>query len=244
MQSRPAYGVDVRCRVWYNDAMPSTSLDDPVVEALLRRLHNHDRKRPWKLVGALLSFVPDVCLRRHPSQTVSAERVRNVAVCITPAAGRLAYLTARAIRARRIVEFGSSFGVSTLYLAAAVRDNGGGIVISSELEPSKVSVARRNVSEAGLADFVDIRAGDALETLADPGGAVDMVLLDGSKDLYLTILRNLEPYLRAGSVVMADDIVMFRRIMVPYIAYVRDKGNAFQSVTLAIGAGLEYSVRL
>jgi predicted O-methyltransferase YrrM len=113
-----------------------------------------------------------------------------------PAAGRLAYLTARAIQARRIVEFGTSFGVSTLYLAAAVRDNGGGIVIGSELEPSKVSQARRNVAEAGLKGFVDIRAGDARETLADPGGVIDMVLLDGWKDFYLPILHTLEPHLR------------------------------------------------
>jgi predicted O-methyltransferase YrrM len=131
-----------------------------------------------------------------------------------------------------------------LYLAAAVRDNGGGSVISSELEPSKVVAARHNVAEAGLSDFVDIRAGDALETLADLSGEIDLVLLDGSKELYLPLLHILEPHLRPMAVVLADDINMFKRLLAPYVAYVRNKANAFQSVTLPVGTGLEYSVRL
>ena len=165
-------------------------------------------------------------------------------MCITPAAGRLAYLTARAIGAQRIVEFGSSFGVSTLYLAAAVQDNGGGIVIGSELEPSKVHEARKNIAEANLTRFADIRAGDALETLADPGGAVDMVLLDGAKEFYLAVLQKLLPHIRTGTVVLADDVSLFRKVLASYLQFVRDRSNGFQSVTLPLGTGLEYSVKL
>ncbi|MBV8906063.1 MAG: DUF1442 domain-containing protein [Acidobacteriia bacterium] len=163
---------------------------------------------------------------------------------ITPAAGQLIYLTARAIGAKRIVEFGSSFGVSTLYLAAAVRDNGGGIVIGSELEPSKVEEARKNIAGANLTEFADIRAGDAVETLSDPGGLVDMVLLDGAKELYFEVLQKLLPHIRTGAVVLADDAILFRKTMASYLQFVRNSSNDFRSVTLPLGAGLEYSVKL
>ena len=80
--------------------------------------------------------------------------------------GTLLYMLARAAKARSIVEYGTSFGLSTLHLAAALRDNGGGRLIGSEFEPSKVARAREHLAEAGLADLVEIREGDALETLA------------------------------------------------------------------------------
>ena len=163
---------------------------------------------------------------------------------VSPKQGRLLYLVARSLRAQRIVEFGTSFGISTTYLAAAVRDNGGGVVVGSELEPGKVATARRNLEEAGLSTFVDIREGDAQETLKDPGGTVDMVLLDGFKQLYLSILKMLTPALRQGAVVLADNIFTFRWALAPYVAYVQDPINGFLSVTLFLGDGMEYTVRL
>jgi predicted O-methyltransferase YrrM len=153
-------------------------------------------------------------------------------------------MVARSLRARRIVEFGTSFGVSTIYLSAAVRDNGGGVVIGSEIEPGKVAKARANLEEAGLSDQVEIRQGDACETLKDPGGAVDMVLLDGMKELYLPIVEMLKPHLREGAVVIADNILAFRKTLRPYSAHMQDVANGFQSVTLFLGDGTEYSVRL
>ena len=120
--------------------------------------------------------------------------------------GRLLYLLARSMRARCIVEFGTSFGISTLHLAAALRDNGGGRLIGSEFEPSKIGHARENLRQAGLADLVEIREGDALETLkTDLPDDIDLVLLDGAKPLYLPVLRLLEPHLRQGSLILADN---------------------------------------
>lgn len=78
----------------------------------------------------------------------------------------LIYMLARSTRAKVIIEFGTSFGVSSLHLAAALRDNGGGRLIGTEFESTKVNGARANISAAGLDDLVEIRAGDALETLA------------------------------------------------------------------------------
>ncbi|MBJ7544139.1 class I SAM-dependent methyltransferase, partial [Rhodomicrobium udaipurense] len=91
-------------------------------------------------------------------------------LAISPAYGRFLYAIARARRATRIVEFGTSMGVSTIYLAAALRDNGGGKLIGTELEPTKVTRARAHLEAAGLADLVEIREGDALDTLKDVGG--------------------------------------------------------------------------
>ena len=85
---------------------------------------------------------------------------------VSRATGKLLYMLARSVRARNIVEFGTSFGISTLHLAAALRDNGGGRLIGSEFEPSKRKRARSDLSAGGRSDLVAIREGDALETLA------------------------------------------------------------------------------
>ena len=120
--------------------------------------------------------------------------------------GRLLYMLARSVRARTIVEFGTSFGISTLHLAAALRDNGGGRLIGSEFEPSKITRARANLHAAGLSDLVEIREGDALQTLArDLPDSIDLILLDGAKSLYSPILSLLEGRLRSGALIVADN---------------------------------------
>jgi len=163
---------------------------------------------------------------------------------VTPGYGEFLYAMARANNAVRIVEFGTSMGVSTVYLAAALRDNGGGRLIGSELEPTKVSRARGHLEAAGLSDLVEIREGDSRETLADVGtalgGPIDLVLLDGAFSLYLPVLRLLEPQLRPGAVVLGENA-----FDPEYQAYVRDPANGYRSQTLAIdeGRGNEFSVR-
>ena len=97
---------------------------------------------------------------------------------------------------RTVVEFGMSFGISTIHLAAAVRDNGSGRVITTELDDRKVVRATAHLDEAGLLDCVNVRHGDAMETLRDLEGPVDLVFLDGWKLLYLPVLQLLEPKLR------------------------------------------------
>jgi predicted O-methyltransferase YrrM len=170
--------------------------------------------------------------------------LRGFYLSISQKQGTFAYLVARSLGARRIVEFGTSFGVSTIYLAAAVRDNGGGVVIGSEIEPQKIATARANIDEAGLAAHVHIREGDAQQTLRDAGGPVDMVLMDGAKELYLPVINVLTPQLRPAAVVLADNIYAFRAALKPYVLHMRDPSNGFQSVTLFLGSGTEYSVRL
>jgi predicted O-methyltransferase YrrM len=139
-----------------------------------------------------------------PSDHRTASRHRYMAV--PRETGRLLYVLARSRRARVIVEFGASFGISTLHLAAALRDSGGGCLITTEHEPNKVAATRAVLTEAGLGDLVEVRAGDARQTLAgDVPAPVDFLFLDGAKQMYLDVLRLLMPRLSPGAVVVADN---------------------------------------
>jgi predicted O-methyltransferase YrrM len=154
-------------------------------------------------------------------------QAKDVHMPVSPATGTLLYMLARGNGARAIVEFGTSFGISTLHLAAALRDNGGGTLIGTEFEPSKLVHARANLQAAGLADLVDIREGDALQTLAsDLPATIDLVLLDGHKPLYARILALLAPRLRPGSYVIADNA----DACPDYKAQVRAPGSGYLSI--------------
>lgn len=142
------------------------------------------------------------------------------------------------------MEFGTSYGISTIYFAAALRDVGGGLIIGSELEPSKFIKATQHLKEAGLSQFVEIRLGDALQTLGAASGTIDLLFLDGWKDLYLDVLHLVLDSLRPGSVVLADDLNIALEELTPYLEYVRNPANGFVSVELPIDDGIEYSVKL
>ncbi len=138
-------------------------------------------------------------------------------------------MLARAAKARAIVEFGTSFGISTLHLAAALKDNGGGRLIGSELEPSKAARARANLASAGLGELVEIREGDALETLGrDLPESIDLVLLDGAKTLYPPIFALLERRLAPHALIVADNADASPE----YLARVRE-GGGYLSIPFA-----------
>ena len=166
-------------------------------------------------------------------------RLKDQPLPVSRTTGKLLYLLVRSVRARNIVEFGTSFGISTLHLAAALRDNGGGRLIGSEFEPSKILRARENLVAGGLSDLVEVREGDALETLArDLPDAIDFVLLDGAKNLYPSILSLLEGRLRAGALIVADDADASPE----YVARVRSAEHGYLSVPFA--EDVELSMRL
>ena len=221
-----------------------SSLHDPKIVSVLQRLHTQADHQKFAFLKPVMAMGVDKILGRKPSVEEEAARFKELFIPLSPESGKFAYLTARSIGARRIVEFGTSFGISTIYLAAAVRDNGGGIVIGSEIEPGKIAQAKENIAAAGLSDYVEIRPGDAQQSLRDPGGPVDLILLDGWKDLYLPMLKILAPRLRPNAVVLADNIKTFPKALAPYVAFVQNATNGFDSVTLPLGAGIEYSVRL
>ena len=158
---------------------------------------------------------------------------------ISADAGQLLYALARAIRPQTVVEFGTSFGISTIYLAAAVADNGTGRVVTTELSKRKVEAAKANLREAGVGEAVTVLTGDARQTLADLPGPVGLVLLDGWKDLCLPVLRLLEPKLAPGALVAADDSSFAS--MADYLDYVRDPANGYVSVAFPVEDGMEIS---
>jgi predicted O-methyltransferase YrrM len=166
-------------------------------------------------------------------------QMKDVALPVSRETGVLLYMLARSCRARTIVEFGTSFGISTLYLAAALRDNGGGRLITSEFELSKIARAKKNLTEGGLIDLVEFREGDALKTLSvDLPETVDLLLLDGAKALYPEILSLVENRLKAGTLIVADNA----DYSPDYLARVRSTANGYLSVPFA--EDVELSMRI
>lgn len=216
------------------------ALLDPKVTATLDRLHEAAKGDRWVFLRAAPAALWSV-LRGGSILDGITPYLKDAFIPITPEQGKLLYLTARAIDARTIVEFGTSFGISALYLASAARANGGRF-IGSEREPGKIAAARRHLAEAGLDGVAEVRDGDAMQTFADLPTPIDLVLLDGWKDLYLPMLELLRPKLRKGAAVFADNIFTFPKELAPYVAFVRDPANGFESTTLPLGHGLEYSV--
>jgi predicted O-methyltransferase YrrM len=156
--------------------------------------------------------------------------LKDFHLAVSAETATLLYVLARSCRAASIVEFGTSFGVAALHLAAALRDNGGGRLIGTEFERAKVVQARANIAAAGLDDLVEIRAGDAVETLArNLPETVDLVLLDGAKGLYRRVLALLEPRLRPGALIVADNADQSPA----YLACVRNPASGYVSIPFA-----------
>jgi predicted O-methyltransferase YrrM len=157
--------------------------------------------------------------------------------------GELMYVLCRGMRATRVVDFATSIGMSALYLAAAMRDNGGGLVIGSELVASKAEIARQNLTEAGLAQYADIRVGDARQTLRDVGGPIDFALIDGwplpdGPSLARTVVELIAPQLRVGGYILNDNAEP------DFLEYIRDPANGFISITLPIKRGTELALKV
>lgn len=167
--------------------------------------------------------------RRDPAERPTAQQRADDAaeayMPIDPEAGRLLYSLIRATKPTVVVEFGTSFGISTLHLAAAVRDNGTGRVVTTELNAHKIATATATFEEAGVADLVTVFGGDAVETLSALGGSVDFVLLDGWKELYVPVLKVLEDRMPSGTLVAADNAG--HPDTGPYLDYVRDSAGGY-----------------
>jgi len=223
-------------------------LRDPELEALLDRLHARSAAQG----GALVSFFSDRAREGSLDWNRFDERtdrfLSDKLVALDRDKAEFCYQLCRALRARRVVEAGTSFGVSTLYLAAAVRDNsredgGTGIVIGTELEPEKAKAARAHFEEAGLAAFIELREGDLRESLRELGGPVDFMLIDIWTPLARPALERVAPHLRPGAIVVADNTVQFRDAYRDYFAFVNDPANRLRTLTLPFEGGFELSVR-
>jgi predicted O-methyltransferase YrrM len=214
------------------DSAQPGPIHDPAIRAVIQRL------------AAANARPPDGGPRNNADLGSDPHNYAAYGFPIWPDQGALIYLLCRVIKATRVVEFATSTGFSTLHFAAALRDNGGGIVIGSEIVPQKVEAARRHLAAAGLDRFADIREGDARETLRDLGGPVDFALIDGwpvpgdGPSLARQVTEIITPQLRIGAFLMNDNAEP------DFIDFIRDPANGFLSMTLPLKAGTELAVRV
>jgi predicted O-methyltransferase YrrM len=208
-----------------------TTLTTPPVAPLLERLFA-DAAKTNQVLGKMfghLSREERAARMSDPNADYRAfyGKAKDIHMAVAPDTAMLLYMLARGNSARAVVEFGTSFGISTIHLAAALRDNGGGRLIGTEFEPSKLAHARANLQAAGLDDLVEVREGDALETLAhDLPEQIDFVLLDGHKALYAKVLSLVAPRLRTGAYLVADNA----DACPDYLKLVRAPGSGYLSV--------------
>lgn len=217
--------------------------EDARLKALLARLHAaSDAQTP-----ALARFIRDHGYRSVSGSDADLEKGRSFwrdkLVAFEPDKARFCYMLCRALGARRVVEVGTSFGVSTLYLAAALRDNGGGQVIATEIEPEKASIARAHFDEAGLSDYVELREGDVRRTLRGLEGPVDFCLMDIWTPLARPALDHIGPKMRLGGLVVADNTDTYRIAYGDYFAYLADPAHGFSTQTLPFDGGLALSMK-
>jgi predicted O-methyltransferase YrrM len=201
-----------------------STLDSPALAALLRHLFAHaDRDDPatfervnvkLKAAAASAGSAP---AGRADARRLHADLRRTSAGCST---------SWRAPEnAKLVVEFGTSFGISGIHLAAALRD----AAAAASSPPSSIRSrpsGPRKFPRRGVSEVIDLRVGDAFETLkSDLGGGIDLLLLDGWKEAYLPMLRFLEPTLSPNALVVADDLDIAPEALAPYLAYVRKPGK-------------------
>ena len=216
--------------------------DDAVLRGLLEELHAHSVAQDAAIAGYYAGGAePPTGYEDEASAGRAFWRDKFVALDRDKA--ELVYALCRATGATRIIEAGTSFGVSTLYLAAAVRDNGGGLVTTCDIEPNKVAVARSHYDRVGLAPYVDVRLGDIGDTLRDLDGPVDVLLLDIWATVAADVIALVGPRLRAGGLVMADNTVMRRTLYAGVFAYLHDPANGFTTMTMPYDGGLELAVK-
>ncbi len=222
------------------------TLNDPKLEDLLDRLHAQSE--------AQVDETNAYFARRAQAGTLDGENVfdddthrffADKMVALDRDKAEFCYQLCRSLRAARVVEAGTSYGVSTLYLAAAVRDNQveNGVVIGTEYEPKKAEGARANFQEAGLSEFIELREGDLRETLLDVGGPVDFMLVD-IWEVALPALECVSPSLRPGAIVVCDNTTTHADAYRDYFEFVNDPSNRLRTMTVPFEGGFELTVRI
>jgi predicted O-methyltransferase YrrM len=218
------------------------------VDELLDRLYAQSAGQTQELMAYFSARAEEPSFNWNRFDARTNQFLSDKLVALDREKAEFCYQICRALGARRIVEAGTSFGVSTLFLAAAVRDNlrqdgGNGIVIGTEYEPQKAKAARATFAEAGLSEFVDLREGDLRETLRDVRSPVDFVLIDIWTPMARPALELVAPRLRKGAVVICDNTEQFRDAYREYFEFVDDPANHLRTMTLPFEGGLEFTVR-
>lgn len=223
-------------------------LHDPDLEGLLDRLHAQSTGQNEAVMSYFMTRASEGTLDWNRFDEGIHRFMRDKLIALDRDKAEFCYQLCRALRAKRVVEAGTSFGVSTLYLAAAVRDNlrsdgGAGLVIGTEHEPPKAAAARAHFAEAGLSDLIELREGDLRQTLADVRGPIDFMLIDIWTPMARPALELVAPALRPGAIVVCDNTTQFRDAYRDYFEYVNDRKNGLRTMTLPFEGGFELTVR-
>jgi predicted O-methyltransferase YrrM len=201
---------------------------DSKVAAVLARYD----QRAEKELALMQAMAPDEMM----------QHVDEFLISIGPETGTLLNVLIKSLQAPTILEIGTSYGHSAVFLAEAARASEGR-VISLDVSADKQSFAREQLTEAGLGAFVEFITGDAREVIASLSGPFDFVLIDLWKDLYIPCFDLVYPKLSDGAFVAADNILfpdLFRDAMIAYRKHVRDQAG-IESVLLPVGSGIELS---
>src|SRR6266850_6616938 len=224
------------------------------LEEVINRLYIQSGSQTQEVMGYFSARAEEPSFNWNRFDARTNEFLSDKLIALDRAKAEFCYHLCRALRARRVVEAGTSFGVSTLFLAAAVRDNlpngaqapldgsGRPIVIGTEHEPEKARKARGHFAEAGLSDLIELREGDLRETLVDVQGPVDFMLIDIWTPMARPALAQVAPHLREGAVVICDNTLQFRDAYGEYFEFVRDPRNGLRTMTLPFEGGLEFTV--
>jgi len=222
-----------------------STLNDSKLEAFLDRLHAQSEAQNEEMNAYFARRVQEGSFDGTRFDDDMHRFLSDKMVALERDKAQFCYQLCRAIQAKRVVEAGTSYGVSTLYLAAAVRDNGAedGVVIGTEYEPQKAEVARANFEEAGLDEYIELRKGDLRETLQNLVGPVDFLLLD-IWEVALPALELVAPHLRRGAIVVCDNTTAFADHYRGYFEFIEERKDEFRTMTVPFEGGFELTIRL
>ena len=232
--------------------MTKSVLLDARTETLLDRLYEQHDAQGAAIEGYFTERFAEGSLDPDRFDDRTHAFLRDKFVALDRPKAEFCYLVCRTLRARRVVEAGTSFGVSTLFLASALRDNASSVdtktdapaVIATEYEPEKVAIARRHFAEAGLSQLVELREGDLRDSLRQLRGPIDFMLVDIWTPMARPALELVAPHLRIGATVICDNTHQFREAYNEYFAFITDPRNGFSTVTLPFDGGLEFTVKV
>ncbi|WP_280420833.1 O-methyltransferase [Nocardia carnea] len=229
--------------------MTPSPLQNPDLDRLVAELH----RRSAAQITGITTYFADRAARGNAADlseldTAANEFLADKLVALEHDKALLCHRLCLALRARRVVEVGTSYGVSTLYLAQAVRlvteaDGGTGVVIGTEKEPGKAAAAEDTFRRAGLEAYIDLREGDLRETLVNVDAPIDLALIDIWPAMARPALELITPKLRPGGLILIDNTENRPESYREAFEFIDDPANGLLTQTLPFRGGLELAVK-
>jgi predicted O-methyltransferase YrrM len=172
---------------------------------------------------------------------VYAKTHKHISLAVPRVAGKVLHILAVAVNAKSVIELGTSTGYSGVWLASAMQLTGGR-VLTIEPDPAKIKIANESFAKAKVASHVGLVKGKALDVLQTLNGPFDFAFIDAIKEEYIAYVEQLWPKMRAGGLIIADNIDDLKEQLTPYVKHVQSREDAM-SVSLHIGNGMELTLK-